>query len=324
MRVLVVGASGAIGCRLVPQLIVAGHEVIGSYASAASAERIRTLGATPIPLDALDPQAVRQAVFEAEPQAIIHQATALAHARFGRSLDRTFAPTNRLRTEGTDALLAAAREAGVQRFVAQSFANYRYIREGSMVKSEDDPLDPNPAPTTKETNAAMTYLEAAVTDAHGIALRYGGFYGPEPNEGIVKAVRKRQLPIVGDGGGFMSWIHLDDAAAATILALEHDTPGIYNIVDDEPAPVRECMPALAQALGARPPRHIPLWLARVFLGEAAVTMGESRGASNAKARLELGWVPRYSSWREGFIASYGHVKGPTAVHTQTNLRTDRR
>src|SRR6266540_1621345 len=253
MRVFVAGASGAIGSRLVPQLIDRGHEVIGTFRSRGNAERVRALGAEPIALDLLDPRAVRKAVLEAEPEAIVHQATALADVRFGRNLDRTFAQTNRLRTEGTDNLLAAAREAGVPRFVAQSFASLRYAREGGPVKNEDNPLDPNPAKGARETNAAMAHLDEAVTDAGGIALRYGGFYGA-PNDGMVE-------------------------------------------------------PVLANALGAKPPRHFPVWLARLAAGEAAVMMGtESRGASNAKAKRELGWTLRYPSWRQGFPAAYGQPK----------------
>jgi nucleoside-diphosphate-sugar epimerase len=304
MRVLVAGASGAIGSRLVSQLSDRGHEVIGTSRSPRNAERLRELGAEPIALDLLNPRTVRQAVLQTEPDAIVHQATALANLRFSRNFDRIFAQTNRLRTEGTDALLAAAREAGVRRFVAQSFASYRTAREGGLVKTEDDPLDPAPPATTLESSAAMRHLEEAVTNAGGIALRYGIFYGAA-NDGLIEPVRKRQYPIVGDGGGVASWIHLDDAAAATVLALEHDGPGIFSIVDDEPAPVREWLPVLAEALGAKPPRRFPRWLARLFAGEAAVVMGtEARGASNAKAKRELGWEPRYPSWREGFMAAY--------------------
>jgi nucleoside-diphosphate-sugar epimerase len=314
MRVLVVGASGAIGSRLVPQLIDAGHQVVGTHNSPDSAERVRALGATPVELDLLDARAERQAVLDAEPDAIIHQATALGNVRFGRSLDRTFAQTNRLRTEGTDGLLAAAREAGVRRFVAQSFAPYRYAREGGMVKTEDDPLDATPPAGAHESYAAMRYLDQAVTDAGGIALRYGGFYGAASSfDALAGLLRKRLYPIVGDGAGFMSFIHLDDAAAATVLALEHEGPAIYNIVDDEPAPVSEWLPVLAATLGAKPPHHIPVWLARLIAGEAAVVMGtEARGASNAKARRELGWTLRYPSWREGFAAAYGQPQGVTA------------
>jgi nucleoside-diphosphate-sugar epimerase len=303
MRVLVAGSSGAIGTRLVPQLIDAGHEVVGAARSPAGAERVRALGAKAIELDLLDAPAVRRAVLRAEPDAIVHQATALADVRFSRNLDRSFAQTNRLRREGTDALLAAAREAGVRRFVAQSYASFRYAREGGMVKTEDDPLDPTPPPATRETNAAMRYLDEAVTGAGGIALRYGGFYGAA-DDGLVGPVRKRLFPIVGDGGGVSSFIHLEDAAAATVLALDHDGAGIYNVVDDEPAPAREWLPVLADVLGAKPPRHVPRWLARLVAGDAAVVMGtESRGASNAKARRELGWTPRYPSWRQGFVAA---------------------
>jgi nucleoside-diphosphate-sugar epimerase len=312
MRVLVVGASGAIGTRLVPQLIDHGHEVIGTFRSAGNAERVRALGAEPIALDLLDARAVRKAVLETEPEAIVHQATALANAGFSRNLDRSFAPTNRLRTEGTDALLAAAREAGVRRFVAQSFASFRYAREGGPVKTEDDPLDPTPPAVARETNAAMRHLDQVVTDAGGIALRYGGFYGAL-NDGLLGPVRKRQYPVIGDGGGVSSFIHLDDAAAATVLALGHDRAGIYNIVDDEPAPMREWLPVLAAALGAKPPRHVPRWLARLIAGEAVVMMAESRGASNAKAKRELGWTLRCPSWRQGFTAAYGQPRSASGA-----------
>jgi nucleoside-diphosphate-sugar epimerase len=316
MRVFIAGASGAIGIPLVAQLIEAGHEVIGTHRSPASAERVRSLGAMPVALDLLDARAVRMAVLEHEPDAIVHQATALADIKFGRSLDKTFAPTNRLRVEGTDNLLAAAREAGVRRIVGQSFASYRYAREGGPVKTEDDPLDPTPVRNTEQTNAAMRHLDLAITDAGGIALRYGGFYGAA-GDGLIEPVRKRMFPIVGDGGGVMSFIHLDDAAAATVLALEHDGPAIYNVVDDDPAPVRDWLPVLAHALGAKPPRHFPRWLARLFAGDAAVVMGtESRGASNAKAKRELGWTLRHPSWREGFAAVYAPGAGsptPTAA-----------
>jgi nucleoside-diphosphate-sugar epimerase len=302
MRILLVGASGAIGTRLVPQLVDRGHEVIGTYHS--HADRV---GVPAIRLDLLDRAAVRRAVLEVEPEAIVHQATALADARFSRNFDRSFSATNRLRTEGTDALLAAAREAGVRRFVAQSFASLRYAREGGPVKTEDDPLDPSPPAGARESSAAMRYLDETVTAAGGIVLRYGVFYGAG-NDGLIEPVRKRQFPIVGDGGGISSFIHLDDAAAATVLALEHGEAGIYNVVDDEPAPVREWLPAFAQAVGAKPPRRVPVWLARLVAGPVAVIMGtDGRGASNAKARRELGWTPSYPSWRQGFPAAYGSL-----------------
>ena len=307
MRVLLTGASGAIGTRLVPQLIDRRHDVIGTSTSTGSAEQVRALGAEAIVLDLLDPCAVHEAVREAQPDAIVHQATALANVRFTRKLDESFVMTNRLRTEGTDALLDAAREAGVSRFVAQSFAGMRDERTGGPVKTEDDTLDPAPLEGMREVAAAMVHLERAVTAAGGIVLRYGGFYGAD-NDGLVEPVRKRQFPIVGDGGGVMSFVHLDDAAAATVLALEHDGPAIYNIVDSEPAPVREWLPVLARALDAKPPRRVPVWLARLLAGETAVMLGtEARGASNARARRELGWTLRYPTWRQGFAAVYARA-----------------
>jgi 2-alkyl-3-oxoalkanoate reductase len=317
MRVFVAGASGAIGTRLVPQLIEAGHQVTGTHHSPSSGERLKSLGANPVMLDLLDRSAVRKAVLEAEPEAIIHQATALAHVRWGRNLDPTFAQTNRLRSEGTDNLLAAAREARVRRVVAQSYASFRYAREGGLVKSEQDPLDSEPPKGARQTHAAMTHLDEAVTGAGGIALRYGNFYGPA-EEGLVKLVRKRFLPIVGDGGAIWSFIHLDDAAAATVLALEHDGPAVYNIVDDEPAPVRDWLPFLATVVDAKPPRHVPRWLGRLIAGEGAVM--QTRGASNAKAKQELGWTLRYPSWRQGFPAAYGQASPAAAAPIPTDVR----
>jgi nucleoside-diphosphate-sugar epimerase len=307
MRVFVVGASGALGTRLVPQLIEAGHEVVGTYNSPASEERVRALGAEPVQLDLLDARAVREAVLQSGPEAIVHEATALANAMWGRNFDKVFAGTNALRTAGTDALLAAGREAGVRRFVAQSFASYRYERRGGPVKTEDDPLDGNAPANARESWAAMNSLDRTVLEAGGIVLRYGVFYGAA-NDGLIEPVRKRQYPIIGSGDGYSSWIHLDDAAAATVLALEDDGPAVYNVVDDEPAPVREWLPVLAQALGAEPPRRFPAWLARLLAGDAAVVMStEARGASNAKAKRELGWTPRHPSWRTGFFATYAAV-----------------
>jgi nucleoside-diphosphate-sugar epimerase len=304
MKVFVAGASGAIGTRLVPQLLEHGHEVIGTSTSPASSARVRALGAHALVLDLLDRGAVRRAVVEARPDAIVHQATALSGVKFSKELDRSFVSTNRLRREGTDSLLEAAREVGVPRFVVQSWVNFRYAREGGPVKSEDDPLDATPVETMRETLEALRHLEQAVLDASGIVLRYGIFYGAS-NDGMVEPVRKRQFPIVGDGGGVSSWIHLEDAAVATVLALEKDGPALYNVADDEPAPVREWLPVLAEALGAKPPRHFPVWLARMFAGEAGVMLGTTaRGASNAKAKRELGWTLRYPSWREGFAAAY--------------------
>jgi nucleoside-diphosphate-sugar epimerase len=304
MRVFVAGATGAIGARLVPQLMERGHEVIGTSRSPEKADRLCAQGAEPVVLDLLDARAVRDAVAAARPEAIVHQATALAGLSDFKHFDRTFAPTNRLRTEGTDALFAAASEAGVRRFVAQSYAGWPYARNGGPVKTEQDPLDPTPVPTMRETLSAIRYLEHAVADVGGVALRFGGFYG-SPDDAQLELVRKRRFPIVGDGGGVWSFVNLDDAATATALALENGAAGIYNIVDDEPAPVREWLPALAAAIGAKPPRRIPRWLARLVAGEAGVAlMTDARGASNAKAKGELGWALRYPSWRQGFRAAY--------------------
>jgi 2-alkyl-3-oxoalkanoate reductase len=305
MRVFVAGATGAIGARLVPQLLERGHQVVGSSRSPERAARLAATGAEAVVLDLLDAAAVRAAVVTARPDAIIHQATALGGVSDFKHFDRSFAPTNRLRTEGTDALLAAGREADVFRVIAQSFTGWPYAREGGAVKTEDDPLDPAPVPAMRETLAAIRHLEGSVTNANGIVLRYGGFYGSS-DDTQVALVRKRRFPIVGDGRGIWSFIHLEDAAAATVLALERGNPGTYNVVDDEPAPVREWLPGLAEAIGAKPPRRIPRWLARLVAGESSVVlMTEARGASNAKAKRELGWTLRFPSWRQGFHAAYG-------------------
>ncbi|HEY0933536.1 MAG TPA: NAD(P)-dependent oxidoreductase [Trebonia sp.] len=302
MRVLVVGAGGAIGRRLVPQLTGCGHQVTGTSRSAGRAGALRSLGAEPAVLDVLDAEAVRAVLAAARPDAVIYQATALAGGGLSRNMDRSFGPTSRLRTVGTDFLLAAAREAGVRRFVAQSFAPFRYAQAGGPVKDESDPLAADPPATARQAFAAMGHLDQAVTAAGGIALRYGGFYGEE--DAMVKAVRRRQFPLVGEGGGIMSFIHLDDAAAATVLALETDGPAVYNVTDDEPAPMRDWLPALAAALGAKPPRHVPEWLAALFLGQTLAMMTGARGAANARAKKELGWTLRYPSWRDGFRDAY--------------------
>ena len=307
MRVFVAGASGAIGTRLVPQLIERGHEVVGTHRSPQKADHLQALGAEPVAVDLLDAKAVRRAVLEAGPDAIAHEATALANVLDLTDFDRSFAETNRLRTEGTDVLLEAARQAGVERFVAQSYASARYVREGGMVKTEEDPLDRELPPTMSESFAAMRYLDQAVTDAGGVALRYGAFYGAD-NDGLVEPVRNQAYPIVGDGAGVTSFIHVEDAARATVLALESNRSGIYNIVDDEPAPAYEWLPVLAEVLGAEPPQRVTRRQAREYAGEAVAFMAtESRGASNEKAKRELGWTLRYPSWREGFAAAYGSV-----------------
>ncbi len=299
MRVLIIGASGAVGIHLTRQLTGQGQEVTGTCRSASRAGKIRSAGATPLALDVLDAAATRSAVAHVRPDAIICQATALAGMRFGRSLDKTFAATNRLRTDGTDNVVAAARSAGVRKLLVQSFAPYRYASPG-LVASEDDPLQAEPPASAAQTFAAMTHLDQAVTAAGGTALRYGGFYG-EPDQ-LTTAVARRQYPLIGDGSAMMSFIHLHDAAAATVLALEADGPAIYNVTDDEPAPMREWLPALAAALGARPPRRVPQWAGRLIMGSGLDMLMQARGAANAKAKKELGWTPRYPTWREGFRA----------------------
>jgi nucleoside-diphosphate-sugar epimerase len=313
MRIFLAGATGAVGSRLVPLLAGAGHQVTGTTRSPAKAEQLRAAGAEPVVADGLDRAAIVAAVVAARPDAIAHELTGLSGMRSLRNLDAAFALTNRLRTEATDHLLEGARRAGARRFVAQSFAGWPYARTGGPVKTEDDPLDLDPVPSTRETFAAIRRLEAAVTGAEGIeglVLRYGGFYGPgtgvAPGGEQIELVRKRRFPVVGDGAGVWSFVHIDDAAAATLAALEHGAPGIYNVVDDDPAPVREWLPALAAAAGAKPPRRLPRWLARVAAGRGVTTMmTECRGASNEKARRELGWAPAHPSWREGFREALG-------------------
>ena len=303
MRVLVVGASGAIGRRLIPQLAERGHQVTGTSRSAAKARQLRSLGAEPAVLDALDNGAVSAVVAQARPDAIIYQATALTGRGFSRNMDRGFAATNELRTRGTDILLAVAREKGVPRFIGQSFAPFRYAHTGGPVKDENDPLVADPPPSARLSFGGMAHVDEAITAAGGIALRYGGFYG-EQEDAMVRAVRKRQFPLIGDGGGVMSFIHLDDAAAATVLALDAEGPAIFNVTDDEPAPMRDWLPALATAVGAKPPFRIPAWLGGLVMGKMLPMMTEARGASNARAKKELDWTLRYPSWRTGFRAAY--------------------
>jgi nucleoside-diphosphate-sugar epimerase len=309
MKVLVAGATGALGKQLVPRLVARGHEVVGTTRSESKRQAIVDLGATPAVADALDAEQVARVVAEAEPEVIVHELTALSGDFDLRHFERTFAETNRLRTEATDHLLAAGRAVGVKRFVAQSYAGWPAERTGGPVKNEDDPLDHTPPESVRSTLEAILYLESAVTGAgwtEGVVLRYGGFYGPGTSlssEGgeMTDALRKRKFPVVGNGAGVWSFIHIEDAADATVAAIEHGRRGIYNIVDDEPAPVSEWLPAVANAVGARAPRHVPRWLGRMLAGEAAtVMMTEVRGASNAKAKRELGWEPKHRSWRDGF------------------------
>jgi 2-alkyl-3-oxoalkanoate reductase len=308
MKVFVAGATGAVGKRLVPLMLAQGHDVVGMTRSPQKAGFVRELGAEPAVADGLDADAVREAVTKAEPEVVIHQMTALAGVKSFRNFDEGFALANRLRTEGTDHLLAAARSVGARRFVAQSFGNWNYERSGAGPKTEEDPFDSNPPAKQRRSLDAIRYLENAVTRAdylQGFALRYATFYGPGTgfavDGDIAELVRRRRLPIVGDGSGVWSFVHVDDVAGATLAAAERGAPGAYNVADDEPAPVAVWLPEYAHALGAKPPRHVPVWLGRLASGEVGVSMmTRIRGASNAKAKRELGWEPRYGSWRQGF------------------------
>jgi nucleoside-diphosphate-sugar epimerase len=304
MRVFVAGASGAVGRRLVPMLVARGYQVIGTTTSEKNIETIRALGAEPVVVDGLDAAGIGEAVARSEPDAIIHQMTALSSTPDFKHFDRWFALTNRLRTEGTENLLAAAKASGVQRFIAQSFTGWSNERTGGWVKTEEDPLDPRPVAEQRETLAAIRFLERAVIEAplDGIVVRYGGLYGPGSSEKLVEILRKRMFPVIGDGAGYVSSTHVDDAASGTLAALERGRRGgIYNIVDDDPSPTRDFIPAIAEALGAPKPMRIPAWLGRLFAGDVAVAMmTEGRGSSNAKARRELGWQPIWPSWRDGF------------------------
>jgi nucleoside-diphosphate-sugar epimerase len=309
MRVLVAGATGAIGRQLVPRLVEAGHEVHGLTRSASKQALLRELGAVPVVADALDSDQVAEAVGGARPDVIVHQLTAIG-AVDTRHMERSFALTNRLRTEGTDHLLSAGQAVGVRRFVAQSHIA-SYARTGAAVKREEDPLDPSPARQMRENLEAMRHLETAVLGAdwtEGIVLRYGWFYGPgtslSPGSEQLEMIRRRRFPLVGDGGAVWSFIHVADAADATVAAVEDGAPGVYNVVDDDPAPVAEWLPAVASTLGARKPVRVPRFVGRLFAGEAGVVMmTELRGASNAKAKRELGWRPAHPSWREGLAAA---------------------
>jgi nucleoside-diphosphate-sugar epimerase len=308
MKVFVAGANGAIGKQLVPPLVAAGYQVTAMSRSQRHVEQLRSLGAEPVIADALDPAAVMRAVRDAQPEVIVHELTALTGMKDFKHFDREFALTNRLRTEGTDHLLAAARAVGVRRFIAQSYGNWNYARTGGMVKVENDALDPTPPANQRESLAAIRHLEGAVIGAQGmegIALRYGMLYGPgtnyAPDGDVAAMVRKRMFPVIGDGAGVWSFIHVVDAAAATIAAIGQGAPGVYNIADDEPAPVRDWLPVYAQALGALPPMHFPVWVGKLMVGDVGVSlMTRIRGASNAKARRELAWTPAYTSWRQGF------------------------
>ena len=305
MRVFVTGATGTLGRHLVPGLVAAGHEVTATTRTPGKVAQLRAAGAEPAVVDGLDREAVIAAVRAAAPEVIVHEMTALADMRSLRRPDRVFAVTNELRTRGTDNLLEAARAAGAGRFIAQSFTGWPNIRDGGPVKTEEDPLDSRPVPSAARTLAAIRHVEKTVSAAvpEGIVLRYGSFYGPGASEILLDALRKRQLPLIGGGTGIWSFIEITDAAAATRAAVDRGAPGVYNVVDSDPAPVAEWLPYLAKVAGAKPPLRVPAWLGRLLAGEFVVTqMTSARGSSNEKARKQLGWEPRYPSWREGFRA----------------------
>ena len=314
MKIFLAGATGAVGRALIPRLKDHGHTVVGTTRTPAKTALLRDLGAEPVVLDGLDRAAVVEAVAAAAPDVVVHQMTALSGPFDLRRFDRTFAVTNRLRTEGTDNLLEAARAAGVERVLAQSYAGWPHARTGGPVKTEADPLDDHPPARFRTTIAAIRHLEARVTGAGGVVLRYGGFYGPAtgmaPGGEQWEAFHKRQFPLVGDGGGIFSFAHIEDVAGGTLAALERWTPGeTYNIVDDEPAPARVWLPAVAEIIGAKPPRHVPRWVGRMLGEHVVVMMCETRGASNAKAKAKLDWTPEWPSWRDGFAALAG-AQGP--------------
>lgn len=315
MRVFVAGATGAIGKRLVPKLRDAGHQVVGLTRSAEKASALRSAGALPVVADAFDRPAILRLVKEAKPDVVIHQLTGLAGITNYRNFDRVFAGTNRLRTEGLDILLEAARGAGAQRFIAQSYGGWNYERTGDALKTERDSLDPHPPRKQQKTLDAIRYLEQAVLSGGkmtGIALRYGSLYGPGTNialDGDVSAlVRARKLPIIGNGAGMWSFLHVDDAASATIAAIGRGAEGVYNICDSHPARVAQWLPELARALDAKPPLHVPTWIGRLAAGDVGVSMmTQIRGVSNAKAQRELSWRPLYQSWQQGFWTGLGET-----------------
>ncbi len=305
VRVFVAGGAGVIGQRLVPQLVARGHQVTATTTSPAKLGILAQQGADAVVMDALDAASVGEAVAKAQPDAIVHQMTAISPGHAGKPdmkhFDRWFAITNRLRTEGTDHLLAAAAATGVSTVVAQGYASWNGIREGGWVKTEEDPLDLLTGTSANAGMEALRHLEDVVLQAGGAVVRYGSLYGPGATDDEVELVRKRQFPLVGRGTGYCSWLHLDDAASAAVLAVEQHAKGVFNIVDDEPAPASEWLPYLAACAGAKKPMRVPKWLARLLAGDPAVIMmTEGRGFSNAKAKRELNWELRYPSWRDGF------------------------
>ncbi len=335
MKIFIAGGSGVLGRRLVTRLVSGGHEVVAMTRSPGKTATLQELGAEGAVADALDRQAVIKALLRAEPEVVIHQLTALTGVSNLRNFDREFALTNRLRTEGTDNLLEGARAAGARRFIAQSYGGWNYARGGAIAKSEEDYFDPSPPAAQRQSLSAFRHLESAILGAgeiEGLVLRYGGFYGPGTSiahDGeVTELIRRRRLPIIGAGTGIWSFLHIDDAATATVAAVERGDPGVYNVADDDPAPVSDWLPALADAVGAKPPHRIPLWLGRLAAGEVTVSMmTQIRGISNVKAKRELGWSPWYPSYRDGFAtglgggrqASYHQAHAPLRPRSVTDL-----
>lgn len=302
MRIFLAGGTGVIGQRLIPQLVERGHQVTATTRNPDKVAMLEKLGATGVVMDGLDAAGVGEAVAAARPDVVVHQMTAIATDPDYRNMDKWFAPTNRLRIEGTDNLIAAAQAAGVPDVIAQGYASSNGIQQGGWVKTESDPLDPMAGTKAQEQSRAIEHLERAVVSAGGTVLRYGSLYGAGATDDQVEMIRKRMFPLVGGGAGYMSWIHLEDAAAATVLAIEQHAKGVFNIVDDEPAPARDWLSHLADSADAKPPMRVPAWLAKLIAGDVAVMMmTEGRAFTNAKAKAELGWQPRYPSWRQGFV-----------------------
>jgi nucleoside-diphosphate-sugar epimerase len=328
MRVFVAGGTGAVGQRLVPQLVARGHQVTATTTGPGKLGLLEQLGAYGVVMDGLDAVSVGEAVAQARPDAIVHEMTGLSAAHAGKidtkHFDRWFATTNRLRIEGTDHLLAAAEATGVSHVVAQSYASWNGIRKGGWVKTEEDPLDPLTETGFRTVAEAIRYVEDAVLEAGGAILRHGTLYGPEVLDKQVELLRKRQFPLIGGGTGYSSWVHLEDAASAAVLAVEKRARGVFNIVDDEPAPASEWLPYLAARAGAKPPMNVPKWLARMMAGDVVVTMmTEGRGFSNAKAKRELGWTPRYASWRQGFADLYAEPTAAPSVPRSAPAKAER-
>jgi 2-alkyl-3-oxoalkanoate reductase len=312
MKVFVAGSTGVIGRMLLPVLLEEGHEVIALVRNTKKGRAVEEMGAKTAFADAFNKEELTAAVRKAEPEVIIHQLTAIPKDLNFKKLDEQFVLTNRLRTEVLDSMIAAGHLVGARRFIAQSLCGWPFARVGGPVKTEDDPLDPNPPAGFSKTLAAIRYLEDAIRKTQGmeaIALRYGFLYGPgatfAKGSSTIELIRRRGMPIIGGGGGVWSFLHVEDAARSTAAALTCGEAGIYNIVDDEPAPVSTWLPFLADILGAKPPLKAPAWLGKMMIGEGGLSlMTRVRGGDNQMAKCLLGWQPVFSSWRAGFVKEF--------------------